>query len=119
MKKLTLTTFGLFFLVSFFLMSQSAFAFATLRSFGGKVTSTTFPGVTCAAQYGVITITPIGGIFPPTPYVILATAKTVSAGKWILGLYNSVLTPGPCYTDSTPPLPYPTFNIVKFGASRR
>ena len=117
MKKLIM--FGLFFLISFFLISQSTFAFGTFRSFGGKVTSTTMPGVTCAAQYGVITITPFGGIFPPTPYVILATSKTVSPGKWILGLYNSVIAPGPCYTDSTPPVPYPTFDIFKFGVSKR
>ncbi len=117
MKKLA--AFGLFFLISFFLISQGAFAaFGTIRSFGGKVTSTTLPGVTCAAQYGIVTITPVGGIFPPTPYVILATTKTIGPGKWILGLYNSILTPGPCYTDSPPPVPVPTFNIIKFGASK-
>src|SRR5690242_20204364 len=96
-----------FFLISFFLLSHDSFAaIGTIRPFGGRILTTTQPGVTCAAQYGVMSITPIGGIFPPTPYVIPETTKTVSPGKLILGLYNSVLAPGLCYTDSAPPVPY-------------
>lgn len=90
----------------------------TIKPFGGRVVATQQPGVTCAAQYGIVNITPIGGIFPPTPYVIGATTKSVTPGGWILGLYNSVLTPGLCYTTTAPPVPYPTFTILKFGASR-
>ena len=113
-------TFVLLFILStFILTSQTSFAaLGTLRSFGGKVTTTTQPGVTCAARYGIMTIAPVGGFFPPTPYVIPATTKTVTSGSWILGLYNSVLTPGLCYTDDPIPVPIPTFTIIKFGASK-
>jgi hypothetical protein len=111
--------FAAIFLALFLFSAQNTFAaLGTLRSFGGKIISTEQPGVLCAAQYGVITIRPIGGLFPPTPYVIEATRKTVSPGGWILGLYNPALVPGPCYTDSFPPVPYPTFNIIKFGTSK-
>ncbi len=120
-------TFACLLIFSFAVFTQSAFAqgmFAAnkftslplLRPFGGKVTATIQPGITCAAQYGVMTITPVG-LFPPTPYVIPATTQSVSVGSWILGLYNPTITPGLCYTDSVPPVPYPTFSIIRFGAS--
>lgn len=106
-------------LFMFFFAAQYSFAaLGTIRSFGGKVTATTTPGVLCAAQYGAMTITPVGGTFPPTPYVIPATKNSITPGAWILGLYNSVLTPGLCYTESVPPVPYPAFTILKFGVSK-
>ncbi len=121
-------TFTCLLIFSFAVLTQNAYAqgmFASnkftaptiLRPFGGKVTATVQPGVTCAAQYGVITITPVGP-FPPTPYVIPATTQSVTIGSWILGLHTPTIAPGLCYTDSAPPVPYPTFNIIRFGASR-
>ncbi|PCI20483.1 hypothetical protein COB64_02070 [Candidatus Wolfebacteria bacterium] len=111
--------FTIFFIaLTIFFVAQTTFAQSLLRPFGGKIISTKIPGVKCAAQHGVIAIVPVA-LFPPAPYIITATKKVVSPGQWILGLYNPILTPGSCFTTTTPPVPVPTFSITLFGVSMR
>ncbi|MCU0660113.1 MAG: hypothetical protein MUD00_00660 [Candidatus Pacebacteria bacterium] len=105
-------------LFSFFFAAHISFAaLGTMRSFGGRVISTTTPGITCGAQYGMMSIQPVG-VFPATGYTITATTQSVNPGGWILGLYNATPTTGICYTNTAPPIPVPSFNILKFSTSK-
>jgi hypothetical protein len=116
-KNFTLIALGV--LVSFSICSQ-AYAAITYRSFGGRILNTTTPEVTCAAQYGLMTIAPVGA-FPPGPFIIRATQKSVLSGGWILGLYNIVPDVESCYTnDPYAPMPVPTLRInpLRFNTSK-
>lgn len=88
--------------------------------FGGQIISTKTPGISCAAQYGPILMRPVN-LSVPGLYAIRSTTKSVRAGQWALGLYNLVPSFTTCYTDSTPPVPVPTFmiNPTIFGTSGR
>ena len=93
------------------------------RSFGGRIVTGVTPGVTCWGE-GLISITPFGA-FSAHPYSIplanpylYRNTPAVSGGQ-ILGLFNSILSPGDCYTDSTPPAPYPTFKVLMYGTSAK
>lgn len=110
--------FAVLVIFSFFLYTQSASA-QVLRSFGGKITSTTIPSIVCPGAYGPASILP-AGLFPALPYATtLSTAGSLKPGSWVLGLYNPVPTPGLCYSTATVvPTPFPTFNVIKYGTSR-
>ncbi len=109
-----------------FLVANYANAFGvTRKSFGGRIMSVNnIPGIsTCVGQYWAVTIAPVGGIFPPTPYYIPITTKKLTNGAAVLGNYNQKTTSVACTTDTAPPAPIsiPMFSIypLNFGVSRR
>lgn len=88
------------------------------RPFGGRITLTTLPSLTCAAQYGAMIIQPVN-VAPSSPYFITSTTKTIRQGSWILGWYSPIPNMSTCYTNSTPPAPVPSFEINSlFGVSK-
>lgn len=91
----------------------------TLGNFGGRVITTIVPAVTCAAQYGPITIIP-AGVPVPGPFIIQATEKVVNPASKILGKYDKIMDAASCQLQTPAgPVPFPTFKIKRnFGASR-
>ena len=94
----------------------SAATLGLTRPFGGRVISSTMPGVTCPGT-GPVTIQPAGTSLS-SPYFFPVGLKTPpTAGRWVLG--NHLLTPTPvCVTNTVPPVPYPAFMVTLYGISR-
>ena len=86
---------------------------------GGKIISTTTPGVICGG-YGPMTTAPVN-MGAPGPYYLSPTRlKTPPTnGANFLGTYARTVTYGLCFTESYPPVPYPVFLFTVFGSSKK
>ncbi len=91
---------------------SEAQAFGISQPFGGLVTITASPNVTCEGGAGPVTIMPSGSS-AATPYYF--PAGTVASGTWVLGNYDSVLDESSCQDDDGP---YPVYRVSLFGSSR-
>lgn len=92
----------------------------TLGNFGGRITTTFIPGVTCGAQYGPIIILPTVTAPVPGPFTIQSTQNIVNPGGQILGKYERILDSTTCQIQTpSGPVPFPTFRIKNnFKTSR-
>ena len=106
-----------------FIFTNDATALVKSYNFGGRILDlnslNSSTGTVCTAQYGMMTIMPLGGAFSPLPYIITATQKRIHVGQQILGRYTMNYTN--CQNTSTSvPIPVPTFeiNTRNLGTSR-
>jgi hypothetical protein len=107
----------------FVLALTTIFIFPGLQvPIGGKIISTTTPGVTCAGyNTSPATFQPVT-MSAPGPYLFQLTAQRYDYGivqpnVWFLGLMSPILDTVSCYTDSAPPLVFSTIPIQMFGTS--
>jgi len=86
------------------------------RPFGGRVIMSMLPGVTCGGGTGPVTIMPAGTSPAASYYFPYGLNIPPSPGRWVLGNYSLLSFPT-CYTDTTPPSPYPTLRVTLYGIS--
>lgn len=90
------------------------------KLFGGRITMTSMPGVTCTSQYGVFSLQGPKG-FKSQDFIITSTDKNISTNKWIMGYYSSMADEETCYTGQTPyRIPYTSYSVdvKKFNTSK-
>jgi hypothetical protein len=89
-------------------------SFGSSSSFGGRVTQTSIPNVTCSGAIGPLMISPAGG--PDGPYIIQSsTGHTPTIGGYILGTYSTVKDTTTCKQGKD--TSYPVYVITLYGAS--
>lgn len=82
-------------------------ATGTARPFGGRVLTTSIPGITCAATYGALAVLPVVAA-PATPYFIRFASASVRPGSWVLGWYNPIPDVSTCIAAE---VPIPAFEL--------
>ena len=93
----------------------SAAGFGLTRPFGGKIFSTTTPGVTCPVGTGPVTLRPVG-TFPAASYFFQYSIHGIPlSGEWVLGNYSAVPSVSDCATDSGEPVP--VLHVTLYGLS--
>lgn len=105
-----------------FSFSANTFAVGPTFNFGGKIKKLNITAETqtqCGAQYGPTIVSPVGSKYPPLPFFISTTGKTIRTGQQILGKYSMNYTT--CYNTSTGvsvPVPALSISPKKFNVSR-
>ncbi len=102
----------------FLSLFQYTFAWGLPQPFGGKIVSSTLPGISCPGT-GPVTIVPVSPLFPVTNYYIAPGVPSgygkATDGSWVIGLYFNRFPL--CWTDSTPPTPYSVHPVIMYGTS--
>lgn len=102
--------------VSFSIVTQKSQAQSiSYLPFGGRIYSTSLPGVTCTPNPQVVVI----GISSVIPYYIAnpVNTKTPIVDGWILGMYNSIPNTTYCRSGSYP-YPARVVHPTLFGVSK-
>ncbi|MEI6400381.1 MAG: hypothetical protein WCO58_02570 [bacterium] len=103
-----------------FSFATNTFAIGPSFNFGGKIrqlNNTAESQVACGAQYGPMTIAPIGSKFIILPFFVSESSKTLRAGQQILGRYS--IDYNTCYNTETGAF-VPSWSIApkRFNVSR-
>lgn len=91
----------------FILIPTLVYAYGKIP-FGGRVTSTKAPGVTCAGQ-GPITIRSVRG--PVGQYAVRTGSRAIYPGRWIIGRYTGAKDSSLCHLDDKNKTPVPVYVI--------